>query len=63
MQKRHMLIAIVVALIVVIFAGMVFTGVNQAPSVDGSVTSTGSENRGSDTGVAAPAAPTDTPAQ
>lgn len=62
MQKRHMIIAAVIALIVLVFAGMIFTGINQAPSVDGSATSTGSENRGDDTGVAAPAASTDTPA-
>lgn len=62
MQKRHLIIAVVIAAIVVVFAGVVFTSLNQAPSVDGSVTSTESENRGTDTGPASPAEVTDTPA-
>jgi hypothetical protein len=61
MQKRHMIIALAVAALVVVFAASTFFGLNQAPSVDGSVTSTESESRGNDSGIAAPAgAPSDT---
>ena len=62
MQNRQILIAVAVAAIVVIFAGVVATTLYQAPSDEGAETSTESENRGNDSGVAAPAGPTDTPA-
>ena len=57
MRKRHMIIALAVAAIAAIFAVTTFMGVNEAPTADGSVNSTESENRGNDSGIAAPAGP------
>jgi len=59
MDKRHIVIGLVVAAFVAIFAVLIFVSVNQAPSVDGSVPSTESENRVNDSGIAAPAGPPD----
>lgn len=61
MQKRHIAIVVAAVALAVVLASVAFMSLNQAPSDDGSVTSTESENRGNDTGVAAPTASTETP--
>lgn len=38
MNRRHSTIVLVIAVLVVIFALIMFTGVNQAPSIDGGQT-------------------------
>jgi len=59
MPNRNVIIAVVVVVLVIAFASFMFTTINQAPSVEGAVTSTESENRGNDSGIAAPAGPPD----
>jgi hypothetical protein len=59
MPNRNIVIAIFAVALAVAFAIVMFTTINQAPTTEGSVTSTESENRGNDTGIAPPVAPPD----